>query len=194
MLSLWSGPECPYLSEGMFYTCLVPWFLCLGPWCWWLSLRGCPLNAWLWWLVGLVFLNPTRLQQSERVLSSLPHLRPWKAADIRPHSVEYLLILELQPVGYLEVHMSRGLQRCSQGTWTRRYNCSLPLPHDSSPRKEITHSSGASIFVIATQGTTSDCLVWCPTGLTLAVPQDCTYFHTLFRVSFMLHTQRAIAS
>ena len=130
----------------------------------------------------------------ERVLSSLPHLRPWKAADIRPHSVEYLLILELQPVGYLEVHMSRGLQRCSQGTWTRRYNCSLPLPHDSSPRKEITHSSGASIFVIATQGTASDCLVWCPTGLTLAVPQDCTYFHTLFRVSFMLHTQRAIAS
>ena len=30
--------------------------------------------------------------------------------------VEYLLVLELQPEGYLEVHISRGLQRCSQGT------------------------------------------------------------------------------
>ena len=47
------------------------------------------------------------------------------------------------------------------------------------PRKELTCLAGAPILATVTQETFPDLLLWKPTGVTIADPEDCKYFHTL---------------
>lgn len=73
-------------------------------------------------------------------------------------------------------HMSKGLQRYSQGVDSSRCNlCALPLPHSTSlvsSRKELIPLSNNLTFMAAARSHLYNTQLWCPARPTRAVPQD----------------------
>lgn len=136
----------------------------------------------------------------ETVLDRLPPLKTLhrQQTKIYPEPLFERGLLDCPRVLNLEqasvfVHV-QGLRKCSQIAQAREHNlCILPLPHYStlvSPRKKNIHSSGALIFVTATQATSPDFLVLVASGVYNCAPTGLYIF--VFLKSFCLRVWLSI--
>ena len=137
--------------------------------------------TWPWRPWGLAMLGSTGLEQlGETVLGRLPapghcpdsRLKHTPSLSVKETS---LLDWELWPEGkFLVRHVTRGLQRSSQGMKVSRCNlCTICLPPSSSlvsSRKELISLSGSPMFAAATRGHLHIAQLWWPTGLMLMGP------------------------